>query len=221
MTEQPSKTFDIDLSDLDRSCRTPAEAFSKYAMRPEVNAATTFYLFSGQCISQSSLDVPAMISQLSAQAQATQGGDMKPAEALLVSQAVALDGIFNALAQRAALNVEESLGRAEALLRLALKAQTQCRATLQTLAEIKNPPTIFAKQANVGHNVQVNNGAMTPARAYEVNPQTMQNKVLEVSNGERLDTRAPGQAGRTHQEVGALEELNRPAKRRRKGEGRA
>jgi hypothetical protein len=49
-------------------------------------------------------------------------------------------------------------------MRLALKAQAQCRATIETLATMKNPPLVIAKQANIsaGHQ-QVNNGA--PSRA--------------------------------------------------------
>jgi hypothetical protein len=34
-------------------------------------------------------------------------------------------------------------------MRLALKAQSQCRATLETLAQIKNPPVVLARQANI------------------------------------------------------------------------
>lgn len=33
--------------------------------------------------------------------------------------------------------------------RMALKAQNQCRMTLETLATIENPPVVFARQANV------------------------------------------------------------------------
>lgn len=46
----------------------------------------------------------------------------------------------------------EYLNATDTYLRLALKAQAQCRATLQTLAEIKNPrPVAFVKQANIAH----------------------------------------------------------------------
>jgi hypothetical protein len=34
---------------------------------------------------------------------------------------------------------------------LALKAQGQCRATLETLATIKSPPMVIARQANIAH----------------------------------------------------------------------
>ena len=53
--------------------------------------------------------------------------------------------------------------------KLALKAQSQCRATLETLAAIKNPPVIFVKQAN-GHQ-QVNNGVAASHTAEKQNQQ--------------------------------------------------
>ena len=39
-------------------------------------------------------------------------------------------------------------------MRMALKAQNQCRMTLETLATIKNPPVVFAKQANTAQGPQ-------------------------------------------------------------------
>ena len=43
---------------------------------------------------------------------------------------------------------------AEMLLRIGLKSQSQCRATLETLAQIKNPPIVYAKQANITNGPQ-------------------------------------------------------------------
>jgi hypothetical protein len=49
------------------------------------------------------------------------------------------------------------MAQTEVRLRLALKAQTQCRATVETLATMKNP-VVFAKQANIAHGPQqINN----------------------------------------------------------------
>ena len=39
-------------------------------------------------------------------------------------------------------------------MRMAMKAQNQCRMTLETLATIKNPPVVFAKQANINNGGQ-------------------------------------------------------------------
>jgi hypothetical protein len=80
----------------------------------------------------------------------------------LAIQAHTLDTIFNELARRSAANVGEYMEAAERYMRLALKAQSQCRATIETLAEIKNPkPVAFVQQANIANGPQqVNNGPL-------------------------------------------------------------
>ena len=66
-------------------------------------------------------------------------GDLSDVEATLTAQAATLDTVFNELARRAALNMGEHLTATETYLRLAFRAQAQCRATLETLAEVKYP----------------------------------------------------------------------------------
>ena len=86
-------------------------------------------------------------------------GDLRSVEAILIGQAGALNAMFSELARCAGLNMGEHLGATETYMRLALKAQGQCRATLETLAAIKNPPVVYARQANISHGPQqVNNG---------------------------------------------------------------
>jgi hypothetical protein len=70
----------------------------------------------------------------------------------MIAQAVALNAVFTELSQRA--DRAGRLDMAERLMRLALRAQGQCRATLETLAVLKNPPTVFAKQANIAAGPQ-------------------------------------------------------------------
>lgn len=77
------------------------------------------------------------------------------AERILMSQAQSLNAVFCDMAKRA--NRQEYVANMDKLLRLALKAQSQCRATLETLANIKNPPIVFAKHANIAHHQQINN----------------------------------------------------------------
>ena len=77
------------------------------------------------------------------------------AERILMSQAQSLNAVFCDMAKRA--NRQEYVANMDKLLRLALKAQSQCRATLETLANIKNPPIVFAKHANIAHQQQINN----------------------------------------------------------------
>ena len=75
-------------------------------------------------------------------AQAMNNGDLTLAVTMLSSQAVALNAMFGELARRSALHMGEYLDASERYMRLALKAQGQCRATLETLAIIKNPPLV-------------------------------------------------------------------------------
>jgi hypothetical protein len=90
---------------------------------------------------------------------------------MLISQAHTLDAIYNDLVRRALLNMRDYFDASERLMRLALKAQSQCRTTLESLAEIKNPRSVaFVRQANIaqGGPQQVNNAPPPePSRARE------------------------------------------------------
>lgn len=125
--------------------------------------------------------------------------DLSELEAILTSQAVALNVMFNELARRSALNIGEHINVAETYMRLSLKAQSQCTRTIEVLAAMKNPPVIFAKQANIanGHQ-QINNGnnaTSTPAHAQEIESQP--NELLEVNHGSKtMDTRTAQAASR-------------------------
>lgn len=89
----------------------------------------------------------------------------------------------------------------ERLLRLALKAQSNCRATAEALAAIQNPPTVFARQANIANGPQqINNGTPSSrARKSTFEP----NELLEA-NGERLDRGTQSTTGDCDQELAAV-----------------
>jgi hypothetical protein len=111
------------------------------------------------------LDLGASADVMREKVAAVNTGDLSGVEATLVAQAAALNAIFTELARRGALNMGEYLSASETYLRLALKAQSQCRATLETLANIKNPPVAYVRQANIAHGPQqVNNGIKSDAR---------------------------------------------------------
>ena len=63
----------------------------------------------------------------------------------------------------------------ETYMRMALKAQSQCRATLKTLANIKNPPVVFARQANIAQGPQQVNNGMMPAGEPRAGPRENEN----------------------------------------------
>lgn len=145
-------------------------------------------------------------------------GNMARVEAMLGGQASALNTMFAELARRGAVNMGEYIGAAETYLKLALKAQSQCRATLETLAAIKNPPVVFAKQANISHgHQQVNNGeAMPVARADQI--ESKPNELLEHDHGERLDTGSTAAAGGSDQAMATVAAIHRPANCKRQGQ---
>jgi len=75
------------------------------------------------------------VDVLKAQVDEVSSGNLSAIEARLAAQAVALEAIFNCLAKRAI--HAEYTEKVETYLRLGLKAQSQCRTTLETLAAIK------------------------------------------------------------------------------------
>ena len=129
-----------------------------------------------------------------------QSGDLSKIEEMYISQAVALEVMFTDLARRA--KAQEKLLQYETHMRFALKAQNQCRATLQALVQLKQPSnTTFVKQANIaqGHQ-QVNNLA-------EKNI-TPQNELLKGSY-EELDARTATTPERVDTALEAMETINR------------
>ncbi|MFJ7316730.1 hypothetical protein ACIQVE_29200 [Pseudomonas sp. NPDC098747] len=169
-------------------------------------------------------------AELREQNNAMRGGDLSRVEDMLLAQAHTLDGLFAALATRAA--NAPSVTVLEVYLRLALKAQSQSRATLQTLGELKAPKQVaFVGQANIGHQVQVNNGTSGPGantapaantpRTRTRKNKTAQNKLMDADHEQRLDTRTPGTASGDDSALATVATQHRPQKRRGKSCGGA
>ena len=152
------------------------------------------------------IDAPTFLATLREQAAAVQGGDMSHAEAMLINQASALQSLFVRLAERGL--SQEHMPNFDGFMRLALRAQSQCRATLETLAAIKNPPIVYARQANVTTGPQqVNNGVAAPSRPRENEAEQTQ---LSGGTHELLpDARASGIASRVDPALETLGEVDR------------
>jgi hypothetical protein len=158
-----------------------------------------------------SIDVPTLLEELRHQAAAVNRGDLTQVEAMLMNQATALQSLFARLAER---GMGCELAPAfEANMRMALRAQSQCRATLETLATIKNPPIVYARQANVTTGPQqINNGTATPSREREIETEQTQ---LSGGTHELLpDARASGNASRVNPALETLGEIDRAEIRR-------
>lgn len=171
------------------------------------------------------LDTPSLIGALREQTQAVHRGDMKAAEAMLMNQATALQSLFVKLTET---GLQAGLLRQqETALRLALKAQSQCRATLETLSNIKNPPVVYAKQANVTTGPQqINNGVPSSAPNEPAGTQqkkSRKNKLKELLHEQEqwLDSGAPGTAGGTDSPTKAMAPVHRPKNRGGQSQGSA
>lgn len=195
-----------------------ASAVARILIKPEVSAAAVIEKWQ-----KDTHDVNVLAAELGRQVEAVNRGDLQRVEGLLIAQAHTLDNIFSNLARRA--QGQEYLKQWEAYMRMAMKAQNQCRMTLETLATIKNPPVVFARQMNVAHGPQqVNNGGAPAhandsarvragASAHAGKPEPDQTGLLEVSDGQRLDTRAPGEAGGADPHLAPVGAIHRAAHR--------
>jgi hypothetical protein len=191
----------------------PAELQARSITRPTVQAAATIQEFADRK-AETELTVNALIDELQRHCDAANSGNLACEEAMLVAQAHTLDTIFNTLARRA--TGQEYLRNWETFMRLALKAQSQCRTTIETLAAIKNPqPVAFVKQANIAAGPQqVNNVAAVPASvradAHAREIESTQTKLSGPTANELCpDSRASALARRTDPQMATVGEIHR------------
>lgn len=186
------------------------ELAARVMTMPETRSAAIIQRFQGKVV-----DINATADELRRLIADVHKGDMKNPEAMLVTQAQALDALFSILALRSHSNMIEGYGdAADRYMRLALRAQSQTVKTIEALAELKNPrPIAFVRQANIANGPQqVNNGSSfetsTPAHARTQENQNQQNELLEVKPNELLDTRAPSAPGRADQAMATVEQVD-------------
>ncbi|NML94967.1 hypothetical protein [Novosphingobium olei] len=133
---------------------TGARAMARKLLQPQLRNAATASTFAMKVLGDD-VEKPGIMDFLDHVQKATvkaESGDLAIASAMLASQAVTLDAMFTELARRAAVNMGEYINAAERYGRLALKAQSNCRATLEALAKLHQP-----REQTVRH-VHVNEG---------------------------------------------------------------
>ena len=166
-----------------------------------VLSAVTLKQFSG---AGEDLEVSDLVGEMKKAGDEAVAGDLGRVERMLANQMLTLDHLFNNLAQRS--GRQDTFKGIEVLMRLALKAQAQARATAETLSVIKNPMP-YIKQANIAHgHQQVNNGQQATGAG---NFQSEPNKLLEADHGERLDIGAQAAASRGNQALEAVGAVHR------------
>ena len=175
------------------------------------NAATAIRFIKSE---HGDVSLTELVASMRDQGEAVNRGDLAAAERMLSAQAVALNAVFSDMARVAQMNIFIAPEFADRCLRLALKAQSQSRATVETLATIKNPPVVFARQANInnGGQQQVNNGSAAPMPgqpSHAAETAIEPSKLLEAPNGERMDFGTKGKASRAHPRMATVGAIKR------------
>jgi hypothetical protein len=166
------------------------------------------------------VDLEALIKGIMATCTQVNGGNLQTMEAMLVSQATALQTIFTDLARKAQAQTYQK--QFEVYLGLALKAQAQSRATISALVDLKYPrQATFVKQANIAHGPQQVNNVDMPSDAVASRgkkQKTEQNKLLEDDDGRLSIGMVTGKTATPEsgdQRMEALEPIHRAKKRSR------
>jgi hypothetical protein len=202
----PRRTLKRRKGDVDRK-----PLLAKAMSGPFLSNALALHSFAGGSVGEVPLEC--LLYAMSSNAKTVNAGNMRDVEAFLMSQATALNALFAELCRRSWANLNGGqFETGQQYLRLALKAQNQSRATFETLSTVKNPPAVFARQANVAAQ-QVNNFIAAPSHAEENH--AAPNKLLDASHEKPLDAGTPGAASAGNSQVEAVEPLHRAAKPRR------
>jgi hypothetical protein len=206
-SNRPLKEDPRALRILQKPTESPADALAHMILRPIVQAAVTLTAYNKDF---GDVAINTLVDDLDAQCKLANNGDLARAETILMAQAQTLDSVFNNLARRASLNIGEYMNAAETYLRLALRAQAQCRATLETLAVIKNPqPVAFVRQANIANGPQqVNNAPAQPGESSRARESANQQNKLEAKSGERLEFGKADSARETNSSLEAVGPLH-------------
>lgn len=135
---------------------TDGEALARTILQSGIRHGLVASSFSAKTIG-SGIDLPGIgdyatyIANAGKQAEA---GDLGMVSRMLTAQAITLDSMFVELARRAALNMGEYVNAADTYGRLALKAQSQSRATLETLAKLHQPREQTVRHVHVSEGGQ-------------------------------------------------------------------
>lgn len=189
-----------------------AEAVARTVLNPATGAALAIRFQPSDF--NPMLELMAMVREVDAHSRQVQSGNLERCEATLAAQMQTLDQLFNRMLIQAAIRITTDFEQGEVLYRLAYRAQSQCRAVAEALAEMKYPRSVaFVKQQNIaGGHQQVNNG-VSPRTEEKLIPQ---NELGGASHGNGLDSGAAGAASGADSTMAAVGAVNRPAHDQRK-----
>jgi hypothetical protein len=171
------------------SSRVVREAAAKCLLTPSETAANAI-----KCLTQdialdadgtTGVDCKTLFDELQKQNMAVSNGDLQRVEAMLLDQSHVLQSLFMTYIQK--MSCAEYTEQVDVFSRIALRAQNQCRQTLTSLVELKNPKrATFVKQQNNAVNQQINQ--LPENQKTSCDPT---NELLGEVIHEQLDTKTP------------------------------
>jgi hypothetical protein len=137
-----------------REGETESQAMARALLNPCTHHAVTAMAFTCSKMEKSVKLPPSMdfVDHVKAEAARVESGDIAIVSKMLTAQAVALDAMFSEFSRRAVMNMGQYIDAAERFSRLAFKAQSNCRTTLEAVAKLHQP-----REQTVRH-VHVNEG---------------------------------------------------------------
>jgi len=191
--------------------KVPADALGPSSLRPSVQAAHSVRLYT-QALGESPLGT--LVADLERQSERAASGELAPIAAdMLIAQASTLDAIFNRLARMATANIERPEHFAM-LLKLAIRAQSACRCSLEALSNVMHPRVSF-----VGQNAVLLSTGSARAKELEISQSKLLTEEVRDGGHARLDLGAKAAAVECDSPLEALAALDRAPHARGQGEG--
>jgi hypothetical protein len=207
MDEEPVCGKKVQLTIEMKKGETMDQAKARAALSPDYHAAESIFQL-GKILSFRDVDLTALANRLEHESTQLINGNLEQAESMLAAHAYTLNSLFHNLLRRSELNWENEFSVIERLFKLAMKAQSQCRTTLDSLASMKRPPAELI-QTNIAHgHQQVNN--------FPEN-RDGENELLEETDGERLDTGTPAETVRVDSDLATVGKQHRAKNKQRQG----
>jgi len=130
---------------------------SRHALDPAHRSSISHYEISDKEWYSSEISINDLVDELENLTESLSKSSSRDSKRMLAAQSVLLDKLFNMLSVKGALNAKAgNLAYATEYMKLALKAQANCRTTLQAISEI-NTPRQQISQINMAENQQVIN----------------------------------------------------------------
>ena len=151
--QTPSKASFLPVADIEGESRD--RTLTRVMLQPDVRHAQLCMGFASAAFGDKEtpniIDATHILAETLAKAQT---GDKGGTSRLLAAQAATLDSIFAEMARRSAMNLGKYPDAADRYMRLALKAQTACRTTLESLAKLHQPREQTIRHVHVAEGGQ-------------------------------------------------------------------